>query len=92
MSEVVPTRVLVTFGIPGSGPDRQEYELGRADDLVVWSANERLSAAVQLSVKNLAAVTVNAGLAAHMHRSRAGMQPYVKRRLAEMRQRMDPRR
>lgn len=82
----VPTKVEVTFFVPGAGTMKEIYRLGHADDLLCWSLNERLSKAIQTGIAVLDVVSVPNGRAIHMRKSRAGMNPYINRQLSEWRE------
>jgi hypothetical protein len=89
-NDLVPVcrKVEVRFFVPGSGPVRETYDLGRAEHLIAWSINERLSAAIQTGIRDVETVRVPKPMARQMMRSRAGMKPYIDRRMAEVRQRI----
>ena len=82
-------RVEVTFIVPGSGVTVETYNLGRADDLVVWKLNNVATAAIQQSVKVVDRVFVHPGTARHMFRSRAGMNQFIKEKVNSIRTRKD---
>lgn len=81
----MPTKVEVSFLVPGVGPIKKVYRLGHADDLLCWSLNERLSRAVQTGIRVLETVSVPQGRWLHMQRSRAGMKNYIDEQISAWR-------
>jgi hypothetical protein len=85
----VPRVVDVTFrmyGVEhGNGLTVERYRLGRADDMLCWALNEKMTAALQISVAEVDVINVSAGLARHIHRSRDGMRPWIKSQLSKYR-------
>ncbi len=81
----VPTKVEVSFLVPGAGTTKEIYRLDNADDLLCWSLNERLSKAQQTGIKVLEAVSVPKGRALHIQKSRAGMKRYIDKQISEWR-------
>ena len=85
----IPRVVEVSFLIPGVGPHKEQYDLGRADQLLAWSLNERLSGAIQTGVRVVKTARAPMWMAKHVFRSRNGMQPYINRKLKDTRSRID---
>jgi hypothetical protein len=49
----IPTLVQVTFMIPGHGPIKEVYSMTNPHDIACWRGNNKLTNAVQLSVKTI---------------------------------------
>ena len=83
------TKVEASFMIPGVGPIKESYRLGYADDMILWSLNERLARAIQTDIRVTETKTVPEGHPRHIRRSRDGMKPYIKRQIAEQRAKLN---
>jgi len=85
----IPVKVKVTFLIAGVGFSKQTYRLGHADDMVTWSLVERLTNTIEADIRVTKTKTVPEGHARHIRRSRDGMNPYIKRQIAEQRAKLN---
>lgn len=75
---VLPRKVAVRFLVAGVGPIEEIYDLGYAEHMLVWSLNERLTAAVQIGVRVVEEVAVTRSVYRQIIRSRKGMEPYIR--------------